>query len=135
MELNPRSTNVSKEQLIIDFRGRYDLDYQKANAAALTAAAAQTAEFQIKKFESNLKIQEKTSELWATGKKDAALEELKSSLKGYDWKVVGEVAIANVPNSTAVLTYGLQDVVSPAGVVTQEYRITVSDKGVANQEY
>ena len=131
---DPRSTNVSKEQLIIDFRGRYDLDYQKANAATRTAAAAQTAEFQIKKFESNLKIQEKTSELWATGKKDAALEKLKAELKGYDWKVVGEVAIANVPNSTAVLTYGLQDVVLN-GVVTQEYRITVSDKGVANQGY
>ena len=116
-----RMVNITKDQLIVDLRGRYDLEYQ----ASVKASSIAASERYMEEFKSSLKNNEAVTKEMAQLDREKTLELIKSTYKEYDFKVVDGMAVANIPGTSQTMIVMMETVTNADGVETDEPTVTI----------
>ena len=116
-----RMVNITKDQLIVDLRGRYDLEYQ----ASVKASSIAASERYMEEFKSSLKNNEAVTKELAQLNREKALELIKTQYKEYDFKVVDGMAVANIPGTSQTMIVMMETVTNADGVETDEPTVTI----------
>ena len=116
-----RMVNITKDQLIVDLRGRYDLEYQ----ASVKASSIAASERYMETFKSSLKNNEAVTKEMAQLDREKTLELIKTQYKEYDFKVVDGMAVANIPGTSQTMIVMMETVTNADGVETDEPTVTI----------